>query len=257
MSDAEHVHDETAPQAGAEQTPAPAAEPAAELVPDARLLESHDLARAALLEITPEATIGDIAGYVVEGEHLLSLRFENRMLGYPGWLWTVTLARVDGAEPTVLEAELMPADGALLAPEWVPWAVRLAEYQAAQAAAEAEREAAGEPGEEADEESDGGEHLDELDELDDIDEDDFETDGSATLHSGDLDGVDIDEDDSDSDDEDDSDDDDDDDDDDSDDDDEDDDSDDDEDDSDDDDEDDSDGDDLDDADDPEGIDRSY
>ena len=198
MSDAEHVHDAAAPHTGAEQMPAATPEPGATPVPDARLLESHDLARAALLEITPEATIGDIAGYVVEGENLLSLRFENRMLGYPGWLWTVTLARVEGAEPTVLEAELMPAEGALLAPEWVPWAVRLAEYQAAQAAAAAAREAAGEA-DETDDDAEGDAHLDELDELDDIDEDDFETDGSATLHSGDLDGVDIDEDDEDDD----------------------------------------------------------
>lgn len=182
MSDA----GEAATGPGAESTPA--------LVPDEQLLQSHELARAALLEITPAATIGDVAGYTVEGEQVLSLRFENRMLGYPGWFWTVTIARVEGAEPTVLETELMPGEGALLAPEWVPWAVRLAEYQTAQAAAAAERAAAGES-----DEDDESEDSDELDDLDDVDEDDFETDGSAILHSGDLDGVDIDPDDEDED----------------------------------------------------------
>ena len=163
-------------------------------VPDERLLESHELARTALLSITSAQSIGDVVGYTVEGEHVLSLRFENRMLGYPGWFWTVTIARVEGSEPTVLETELMPGEGALLAPEWVPWAVRLADYQAAQATAAAERLAAGEEGDDDSDELD--DDLD-LDDDDDDDEDDFETDGSAILHSGDLDGVDIDPDDDD------------------------------------------------------------
>ena len=54
-----------------------------------------------------------------------------------------TIARVDDGEPTVLETELMPGEAALLAPEWVPWSERLADYRAAQdAAAAAAREAA-------------------------------------------------------------------------------------------------------------------
>ena len=160
------------------------------LVADEQLLASHDLARAALLDITPESTIGDAAGYTVEGEHVLSLRFENKMLGYPGWFWTVTIARVEGSEPTVLETELMPGENALLAPDWVPWAERLADYQAAQTAAAEARLAAGVS--EDDEDDDDDDDSDELDELDDVDEEDFETDGSAILHSGDVDGVDID-----------------------------------------------------------------
>ena len=157
------------------------------LVADEQLLASHDLARAALLDITPESTIGDAAGYTVEGEHVLSLRFENKMLGYPGWFWTVTIARVEGSEPTVLETELMPGENALLAPDWVPWAERLADYQAAQTAAAEARLAAGVSDDDEDDDD-----SDELDELDDVDEEDFETDGSAILHSGDVDGVDID-----------------------------------------------------------------
>ena len=125
--------------------PAEVAEPAAveepefapdePIVVDERLFHAHDLARAALREVTPESTIGEAAGYVVEDGGVVSLRFANRMDGYPGWFWTVSVAVVEGAEPTVLEVELLPGDGALLAPEWLPWAERLAEYQAAQAAA--------------------------------------------------------------------------------------------------------------------------
>ena len=157
-------------------------------VVDERLLSAHDLAREALKEITPESTIGDPAGYTVEADGVVSLRFYNRLAGYPGWFWTVSVAAVEGSEPTVLEVELLPGEGALLAPEWVPWAERLAEYQAAQAAAS---EAAGEPG---DDDGDG-EDLDENDDddEDELDESDFSEDGSPILHAGDLDGVDIDE----------------------------------------------------------------
>jgi hypothetical protein len=150
--------------------------------PDPALIEARDLALAALKDITPDATIGAPAGYRLEEDGVVSLRFENRLGGYPGWYWTVSLARVEGEEPTVLEVELLPGDGALLAPDWVPWAERLADYQAAQAAQ-------AEAGDEADTEADAGE----FDDVDDMDEGDFDADGSPILHAGDVDGVDIDE----------------------------------------------------------------
>ncbi len=168
---------------------------------DARLLNAHDLALAALREITPEATIGAPAGYTLEDDGVVSLRFANRLEGYPGWFWTVSIAVVDDAEPTVLEVELLPGDGALLAPEWVPWAVRLAEYQAAQDAA-AEHDEGDHDDDDLDDEDDhdDDENGDDLEDLDDLDAADFDTDGSPLLHAGDLDGVDIDELDEDSDD---------------------------------------------------------
>lgn len=165
---------------------------------DARLLAAHDLALAGLKEITPAATIGPPAGYSVEPDGVVSLRFENRLAGYPGWFWTVSLARVEDEDPTILEVELLPGESALLAPEWVPWAVRLSEYRAQQAitAANAEAEDAS-----AGEQSDDDEDVD-VDDLDDLDASDFDTDGSPILHAGDVDGVDIDELDEDSEDED-------------------------------------------------------
>ncbi|MFV0319509.1 MAG: DUF3027 domain-containing protein [Microbacterium sp.] len=146
--------------------------------PDAALTGAHDLALAALGEITPVETIGPAVGYAVEADGVVSLRFENRLGGYPGWFWTVSVARVDDEEPTVLEAELLPGEGSLLAPDWVPWAVRLAEYHAQQEEAAAAGDA--EDTDEAD------------DELDDLDAADFDEEWSPILHSGDVDGVDID-----------------------------------------------------------------
>ncbi|MGH3690839.1 MAG: DUF3027 domain-containing protein [Microbacterium sp.] len=153
---------------------------------DARLVDAHDLALAALREITPASTVGPAAGYLAEEDGSVSLRFANRLPGYPGWYWTVTVARVDDEEPTVLEVELLPGDGALLAPEWVPWAERLADYRAHQVEL-AEAAAATDDGATADEDV-----LDE-DVLDDDDDDDLDDGEADILHAGDLDGVDIDE----------------------------------------------------------------
>jgi hypothetical protein len=170
-------------------------EPLDVALPSERLLGARDLALAALHEITPPATVGPPAGYLPEADGVISLRFENRLGGYPGWYWTVSVAQVGDEEPTVLEAELLPGEGALLAPEWVPWAERLAEYRAHQAelAASAQHDPAdGEP-EDADELEEDVD-ADDAD-VDDLDEDDLDDEESARprLHAGDLDGVDIDE----------------------------------------------------------------
>jgi hypothetical protein len=153
---------------------APAEETDRPVVADEVLLASAALAQRALLEVTPPETVGSVVGHIVEDEHVLTLQFAADLAGYPGWHWSVTIARVEDGEPTVVETELMPGEQALVAPEWVPWSVRLAEYRAAQAAAAA---AAAERGEEVDEEfaEDGFAEDGELDELD-ADDDDLEDD---------------------------------------------------------------------------------
>ena len=46
---------------------------------------------------------------------------------YPGWRWAITVARVPrGKVATVCETNLVPGEGALLSPEWLPYAERLA-----------------------------------------------------------------------------------------------------------------------------------
>lgn len=162
--------------------------------PDRLAETTRALALAALHEITAPTTVGPAAGHAVEESGAVSLRFENRLPGYPGWFWTVTVAQVDGSEPTVLEVELMPGDGALLAPDWVPWAERLAEYRAHQA--ELAAQAADAP---ADADEDDGSDDADSDDADpddadpDEDDDDSDDDVSPRLHAGDVDGVDIDE----------------------------------------------------------------
>lgn len=97
--------------------------------------EREKVARDALAEITASGTVGELISETAEEDGVYTMLFAATMGGYPGWHWTVSLAEVPGDEPTVLETELMPGDGALLAPDWVPWSQRLEEYRAAQAAA--------------------------------------------------------------------------------------------------------------------------
>ena len=121
--------------------------------------ERFVVARDALLEITAESTVGELISETVADDGVVTMLFAATMAGYPGWHWTVSVAELPGEEPTVLEAELLPGDGALLAPDWVPWSERLEDYKEAQAAAAA---AAG--ADELDDDSD--------DEDDDHDDDD-------------------------------------------------------------------------------------
>jgi hypothetical protein len=139
-------------------------------------IDLTELARGALLEITPEATVGSPVGTVEEGDGVVSVLFANRMPGYPGWRWTVSIAQVEGDEPTVLEVELMPGDGSLLAPEWVPWSERLADYRAAQDDEESDEDDE-ESDEESDEDDESGDDEDDFDdESDDDESDDDESD---------------------------------------------------------------------------------
>ena len=56
----------------------------------------------------------------------------------------MTLAFADAqTEPTVLELEQLPGEGALVPPEWIPWRDRFAEYRAAHERERAEAEDAG------------------------------------------------------------------------------------------------------------------
>ncbi|MDO9591338.1 MAG: DUF3027 domain-containing protein [Microcella sp.] len=123
------------------------------------------IARQALGEITHVANVGSLRDIVV-ADDVATVRFSTTQGGYPGWYWTVAVAVNPGMEPSVLETELIPAEGALTAPDWVPWADRLDDYLAQQAH---ERALAGEADD--DDDDDDSDDLDDadLDEVDEID----------------------------------------------------------------------------------------
>jgi hypothetical protein len=157
---------------------------------DAVIENPTELARQALLEVTPASTVGAAVGTVDEGNGVVSVLFANTLPGYPGWRWTVSLAQVEGEDPSVLEVELMPGEGALLAPDWVPWSDRLTDHR------DAPDEAVGEDEDEDDEDSDDDDSDDEEsddDDSDDEDDDDDEDDLDDDLGDDQFDGVDVEE----------------------------------------------------------------
>lgn len=157
---------------------------------EAELIGATDLARQALLEITPADTIGEPAGHEVDASGAVTLFFTCTMPGYPGWRWAASVAKVAKDAPvTVLEVEMLPSEGALLSPDWLPWSMRLAQYQEAQAALEAEQKAAAEAlGELGDDDDLDEDDLDlDEDDLDDDDDDDDDLDDEDDLDEDDED----------------------------------------------------------------------
>lgn len=95
--------------------------------PDAVLTSAVEVARAAAEEIAEPGTVGEHQGVVMEGDRVATHSFACTASAYPGWHWAVTLSRVPRArKATVSEVHLLPGTGALLSPEWVPYAERLA-----------------------------------------------------------------------------------------------------------------------------------
>ncbi len=98
-----------------------------------------DIARKAAEEVAPRDTVGAFLEVVAESKGVNSYFFETKQKGYPGWRWSVTLFQANKKSPiTISEVVLLPGDAALLAPNWVPWSERLADYRALQAELEAQ-----------------------------------------------------------------------------------------------------------------------
>lgn len=94
--------------------------------PDATLTGAVDVARAAAEEIADPGAVGPHVGVRMEAERLATHLFDCTAPAYRGWTWAVTVTRVARSRSvTICETHLLPGDGALLAPEWVPYAQRL------------------------------------------------------------------------------------------------------------------------------------
>lgn len=183
-----------------------------------QLTPAHqERALAALYEITTPESVGELEVETIDHDGIATLQYTCTLDAYPGWRWNVSLATLADQEPTVLEAELLPAEGALLAPEWVPWSVRLAEFleaqkQAAAAGIELDEEVPESLIELTEGSLEGVDFDDDLEDLNEVDDEDSDDDlddedlddedldeeldaedmVSAHTHSGDIDGVDID-----------------------------------------------------------------
>ena len=100
---------------------------------------SEALARKAAVEVAGSVAVGNFLEEVDEGKGLATYLFESRHKGYVGWRWSVTIFQQTAkSTPTVSEVLMVPGPEAILAPAWVPWSERLADYKALQAELEAQ-----------------------------------------------------------------------------------------------------------------------
>ncbi|MGO1172939.1 MAG: DUF3027 domain-containing protein [Actinomycetaceae bacterium] len=85
-----------------------------------------ETARSAAEDVAVGGHVGEHQGFELLADRVGTHFFASAVPGYQGWRWAVTVARVPrGRRASVSEVELVPGDGALLAPQWVPWAERL------------------------------------------------------------------------------------------------------------------------------------
>lgn len=94
--------------------------------PDQACADAVDVARECLKDAAGDGQVGQHLGMVAEGDRVVTHFFDCLDPAYRGWRWAVTVTRASRARTvTVSESALIPGDGALLAPEWVPWRERL------------------------------------------------------------------------------------------------------------------------------------
>lgn len=97
-----------------------------ERAPDAVLAAAVDVAHAAAVAAAGPDAVGEHLGVRGQGERVATHAFAADLPGYRGWYWAVTVARAPRSRTvTVDEVVLLPGDGALLAPRWVPWEERI------------------------------------------------------------------------------------------------------------------------------------
>ncbi|MGL5853554.1 MAG: DUF3027 domain-containing protein, partial [Phycicoccus sp.] len=94
---------------------------------DPTLADAVDLAREAASSVADGDGVGEHLGLEMVDERLATHYFACLRPSYRGWRWAVSVARVSRSKVvTVCETDLVPGDGALLSPAWMPYASRLA-----------------------------------------------------------------------------------------------------------------------------------
>lgn len=89
-----------------------------------------EIALGALQEVCEAGSVGKLVAEKELTKTDLEISFECLTPAYKDWNWTVVLSRPDKkSEYTISEIVLLASEHALLAPAWVPWAERLAEYR--------------------------------------------------------------------------------------------------------------------------------
>jgi hypothetical protein len=93
---------------------------------DQACADAVELAQTAALRRCGVFGVGEHLGVEPEDQRVATHYFACTHPGYPGWRWSVTVARASRARVvTVSEVLMVPGEGALLSPSWVPWAERV------------------------------------------------------------------------------------------------------------------------------------
>ena len=99
---------------------------AAPVKADSVVAKAVDAAREAACAEAPAGTVGEHLGVHAEDERVVTHTFACTDPGYVGWHWAVTVSRAPRATSvTVDEVVLLPGEGAIVAPPWVPWSERV------------------------------------------------------------------------------------------------------------------------------------
>ena len=141
-------------------------------MPKTRKAADHSAFALEVLK-TEKLSHGAFINAIDEGDDTVSYLFKCELKGYLDWHWSVTVYQPVGAEPTLSEFVLLPGKTSLVAPDWVPWSERLADYKALQAELEAQAALDAEEAEENEDVDDSGELEEDSVEIIDVDEDEL------------------------------------------------------------------------------------
>jgi hypothetical protein len=86
-----------------------------------------DNAKQAAIEDAGKAEyVGEFYSIDSDEERVATYLFHAKLPGYTGWMWAVTVAKVDDqSDATICDVVLLPGAKALLAPNWVPYSQRI------------------------------------------------------------------------------------------------------------------------------------
>lgn len=122
--------------------------------------DNKTFAYNAAVEAASRNAVGFFIESIEEDEGVVTYLFEGKLKGYVGWRWSISIFQGDEAsEPTVSEVLLVPGPDSLVAPDWVPWSERLADYKALQAELEAQAALDAEDSEDSEDAEDSEENL--------------------------------------------------------------------------------------------------
>ena len=86
-----------------------------------------NIAKQAVIEDAGKSEyVGEFYSIDSDEERVATYLFHAKLPGYSGWMWAVTVAKVDDKSPaTICDVVLLPGTKSLLAPNWVPYSQRI------------------------------------------------------------------------------------------------------------------------------------